>query len=160
MSSTESTPRVLRMYRMAERLPLGRRLFTNVFQRVAPYFQTIPVLVETIEPGRAVVTMRDRRAVRNHLGTVHAIALCNLAELAMGVTAEATIPVTHRWIPRGMEVEYLAKARGTMTATSTLSLPANLDDKVELPVTIAVSDKTGAEVFRAVIRIWVTRKKA
>jgi hypothetical protein len=48
--------------------------------------------------------------VHNHLHTVHAIASCNAAEMAMGMLMEATVPTTHRWIPKAMTVQYLQKA--------------------------------------------------
>ena len=125
----------------------------------APYFVTIPATVEAAGPGRAEVRMRHMPWVRNHLGTVHAIALCNLAEMTMGLAAEASVPTTHRWIPKGMTVDYKAKARGTMHAVATLKLPEPLPaggSGEEVPVTVSVTDDEGAEVFTAEIRIWVT----
>src|SRR3546814_8551637 len=44
--------------------------------------------------------------------SVHAIALCNAAELAGGMMTEVSIPSGARWIPKGMTVEYLAKEIG------------------------------------------------
>lgn len=152
-----SETRVLRWYRTAERLPGGRRLFSQAFRFVAPYFRTIPATIVEVRPGRAVATMRHLPWVRNHLGTVHAIALCNLAELTMGVAAEATVPATQRWIPKGMEVAYLAKARGTMRATAEVDLP-EVGDGVEVPVAVSVVDPGGTEVFTATITLWVTRR--
>lgn len=153
-------PWLLRTFRTAERLPLGRRLFSQAFRWAAPYFRTIPVKVVSAEPGRTVAQMQDRWRVHNHLGTVHAIALCNLAEFTMGVTAETTVPTTHRWIPKSMQVEYKAKARGLMTATATLQLPEPMPDKQEFPVEVAVNDPAGTEVFHARINLWITRKPA
>jgi acyl-coenzyme A thioesterase PaaI-like protein len=144
------------MYRTLERVPLGRQLFSRIYQLGAPYFLTIPASIESVEPGVAQARMWHAPWVRNHLGTVHAIALCNLAEFTMGAVAEATIPETHRWVPRGMTVAYKAKARGTMHATATLTLPEPLGDRVEVPVEIAVLDNEGVVVFTATIEIWVT----
>lgn len=154
-----SASRVLRLYAAAQRLPGGRHLFSQAFRFVAPYFRSIPATVEHVAPGVATARMRHLPWVRNHLGTVHAIALCNLAELTMGLAAEATVPATHRWIPKGMEVAYLKKARGTMHATATLAIPGDVDDEadsVEVPVDVSVVDPEGTEVFTATIRIWVT----
>jgi acyl-coenzyme A thioesterase PaaI-like protein len=145
-------------YKTLERLPLGRRVFSVGYQFAAPYFLTIPVAIKEVEPGLASARMLQTPWVRNHLGTVHAIALCNLAEYTMGAVAEATIPATHRWVPKGMTVEYKAKARGTMHAIATLELPDPLEDRLELPVDISVRDGDDAEVFTATIRIWVTEK--
>ena len=125
----------------------------------APYFVTIPATIESAGPGRAEVRMRHFPWVRNHLGTVHAIALCNLAEMTMGLAAEATVPSSHRWIPKGMTVEYKAKGRGTMHASATLALPDPLPaagDGEQVPVAVSVADDGGSEVFTAEIRIWIT----
>jgi acyl-coenzyme A thioesterase PaaI-like protein len=146
------------MYRRAERLPfgIGRALFSRALQVAAPYFLSIPASIESAEPGRATARMRHLPWVRNHLGSVHAIALCNLAEMTMGVVAEATVPATHRWIPKGMTVNYTAIARGTMHAEALLDLPELGDDGVEVPVRIGVTDDAGTPVFDAEIRIWIT----
>lgn len=146
-------------YEALQKLPLGKRVFSLAYQAAAPYFLTIPAHVTDVAPGIAHAAMAQTIWVRNHLGGVHAIALCNLAEYTMGAVAEATVPGTHRWVPKGMTVEYKAKARGTMHAEAKLALPQPLGDRLELPVQIAVTDKAGTEVFTAEIRIWVTAKK-
>ena len=105
----------------------------------APYFATIAPRFLTLEPGRCEVRMRDRRRVHNHIGTVHAIALCNLAELSAGVMAEATLPAGMRWIPKGMTVEYLGKATGSMHAVATPDAPQVASDTGhEWPVVVLV----------------------
>jgi acyl-coenzyme A thioesterase PaaI-like protein len=153
-----SDSKLIGTYETLQRFPLGKRVFSLVYQLAAPYFLTIPARVTDVQPGIARATMPQRPWVKNHLGTVHAIALCNLAEYTMGAVAEATIPGSHRWVPKGMTVEYKAKARGTMHATASLPLPTPLGDKVELPVAISVTDDRGTEVFDAEIRIWVRRR--
>lgn len=155
-----SDSRLLSAYRRLERVPFGRSLFSQGYRFAAPYFRTIPARVETVEPGRAVATMWHAPWVRNHLGGVHAIALCNLAELTMGAVAEATVPGTHRWIPQAMEVEYRAKAKGRMRCTATAALPAPLDERQQVDVAITVADEGGTEVLSGTIRIWVTARPA
>lgn len=153
-----SQPRLLKLWTRAVRVPLGPRVFTRAFQLAAPYFSTLPMLFTHAEPGLVRARMRHVRKVHNHLGTVHAIALCNLAEAVMGLAAEISIPASHRWIPKGMTVAYKAKAVGTMNAEAVLILPAVLADKQEIAVPISVTDPQGVEVFTAEIRIWVTAK--
>jgi acyl-coenzyme A thioesterase PaaI-like protein len=149
---------LINVYGKLAPLPFGKRVFSLAYQTAAPYFLTIPALIEEIEPGLARARMRQTPWVRNHLGTVHAIALCNLAEYVMGAVAEATVPSTHRWIPRGMTVTYVARAQGTMHAIATLPLPSTLFEKQEGAVQIDVTDDAGATVFTAQIRIWITAK--
>ena len=150
---------VLSMYRRMSRWPAGRWLFSRAVCFRAPYFATISPRFTALEPGRCEVEIKDRRRVHNHIGTVHAIALCNLAELAAGVMTEASLPTTMRWIPKGMSVEYLKKARGTMHAVATPDV-AVLDSTAgyDLPVTVSVRDPQGDEVFRARIAMWLSPK--
>ncbi|UHQ22418.1 DUF4442 domain-containing protein [Lysobacter sp. 5GHs7-4] len=152
---------VLALYRKFERMPAGRWLFSRAVCLKAPYFASISPRFVSLEPGRCEATLRHRRRVTNHLGTVHAIALCNLAELTAGVMTDATIPREMRWIPKGMTVEYLKKAVGTMHGVATPDIPVvAADSGYELPVSVVVSDDGGEAVFRARIAMWVSPRKA
>ena len=110
-------PSVLSLWKLSARLPRGERLFSYAFARKAPYFRTVRPRFTVLEPHRAELVLPKRRAVHNHLGTVHAIAVCNGLEAAMGALAEATIPADKRWIPKGMTVAYTAKATSTSPAS-------------------------------------------
>ena len=98
-----------------------------------------------MEPGFAEVSVPTWFYVHNHLGTVHAIASCNAAELAMGMLMEATVPTTHRWIPKAMAVEYLEKATTSLRAQARLDPPdfSMITDGVELVVPVCVLDEAG-----------------
>ena len=102
--------------------------------------------------------MRIRRKVTNHIGTVHAIAMCNLAEIGAGTMTDATVPSHMRWIPRGMTVEYLAKARTDLVADVKIDPLPSFQDAADIPVEVAVSDMNDQVVFRAIITMWVTPK--
>ncbi len=138
----------------------GRWLFSQLLCFKAPYFRSIAPRFKELAPGHCVVHVRKRRAVLNHIGTVHAIAMCNAAELAGGVMTEVTIPASVRWIPRGMTVEYLKKATTSVTATARPLNPA-FDWAVagEYPVEVSVTDAGGEPVFKAVIVMWVSPRK-
>ena len=99
-----------RLYRRLENYPQGRRLFSLVFEQAAPYFRTSRPRFTELRPNYAELRLAKRRRVQNHLGTVHVIAICNGLEAAMGALAEATVPRGRRWIPKGMSVDYTAKA--------------------------------------------------
>jgi uncharacterized protein (TIGR00369 family) len=142
-----------------ETKPLGKALFSRVICFKAPYFATISPRFEELRPGYARVSMKKRRGVTNHIGTVHAIAMCNLAELAAGTLTEISIPASMRWLPRGMTVEYLKKARGGIHAVATLPEVAEGAGR-DVPATVEMKDDAGELVCRATITMWVSPRKA
>ena len=150
----------LALWRRLERAPLGKALFSRIICWKAPYFGSIRPRFEEFRPGYARISMRKRRAVTNHIGTVHAIAMCNLAELAAGTMTEVTIPPSMRWLPKGMSVEYLRKAETGVEAHATVGDIAEGPGR-DVPVTVEVRDRGGETVCRAVITMWVSpRRKA
>lgn len=141
-------------------LPGGTWLFSRGVCIAAPYFASIGPHVEVLAPNHAKVSIKKRRAVTNHLGTVHAIAMCNMAELAGGLMTDVSIPPTHRWIPKGMTVEYLKKAETDLVATARLATTPDFSRAGDYPVQVDVTDTAGETVFRAVITMWVSPKKS
>jgi acyl-coenzyme A thioesterase PaaI-like protein len=150
---------ILEAWQRLGQRPFGRWLFARAVCWRAPYFATIRPQFHELRPGRCAVGFRRRRAVLNHLGSVHAIAIANLCELAAGVLMEATLPVTHRWIPRGMTIEYLARAEGDVLATARLDRSTwGAAESLGVPVTVA--DLAGRETVRAVISMYVSPRPA
>ncbi|MGS1078147.1 hotdog fold domain-containing protein [Pseudoxanthomonas beigongshangi] len=148
---------VLSMYRKLAARPFGQWLFSRLVCFKAPYFASIRPRITVLEPNRGEATIAHRRSVTNHLGTVHAIALCNLAEFVGGLTTDVSIPASMRWIPKGMSVEYLKKAVGTMHAIATPAFPPHpAEEGYELPMDVVVSNPQGEAVFRARIAMWVS----
>lgn len=158
-------PPTLKAWRALASIPVvGSRLFSTGVSLKAPYFRTSLPHLRTMEPGRAVATAPKWWGVQNHIGTFHAIAACNLAEFAMGMLCEASVPASHRWVPKSMTTNYLKISKGGLTATATADLPdfaeitpdsggRNLDVRIELV------DTEGTLVQDAVITCWLTAKK-
>jgi acyl-coenzyme A thioesterase PaaI-like protein len=145
-------------YHRCAKLPAGKRIFSKLICLKAPYFNTIKPLFKELRPGYCEVTMKKRRAVHNHIKSVHAIAMCNLSELAAGTMLETTLPQSMRWIPKNMTVEYLKIARTDLKAVCKISTE-DLDNPQELNMTVHVTDTSDAEVFRAVITMHISRRK-
>lgn len=140
--------------------PGGKWAFSRLLCFKAPYFGSIRPRFVALRPEYCEVSIRKRRAVLNHLGTVHAIAMCNMAELAGGTMTEVTVPRTHRWIPKGMTVEYLKKATSDLTAVATPESRPDWSAPGDYRVGVEVKDQGGEAVFRATITMWVTAKSA
>lgn len=148
---------VLALYRQITRWPLGHWLFSRAVCLKAPYFATIAPRFVALEPGRCELRIRDRRRVHNHLGTVHAIALCNMAELSAGVMTDVTVAPGMRWIPKGMQVSYMKKAVGTLHAVASSIAPApQAASGYEWPVVVRIVDAGGEAVFEATVQMWVS----
>lgn len=147
-----------RAWQRLSRIPGGTRLFSAAVVARAPYFASIVPHVVRMEPGIAEVTVPKWFFVYNHLHTVHAIASCNAAEIAMGMLMEATVPPSHRWIPKAMTVQYLQKATTSLRATAQLDPPdfAGITEGAEVVVPVSVTDRHGVEVVHAEITTWVT----
>lgn len=138
----------------------GRWLFARLVCWRAPYFGSIKPSLEVLQPGLARARVRRRRAVTNHIGTVHAIALCNLAEFCAGLLTEVSIPADMRWIPKGMQVAYLKKASGHVRGEARIEpLPPSSAEAYELKVPVSVHDARDELVFRAEIVMWVSPRK-
>jgi acyl-coenzyme A thioesterase PaaI-like protein len=148
------------MWTTVQGLPLGDRVFSFLFARKAPYFASIRPRFLTIEPDHVELLIPKRRRVHNHLGTVHAIALCNGLEAAMGALAEVTIPADKRWIPKGMEVSYTAKATGDVTCIAETDPEQWTGSDPDLPVRVRGELADGTVVIEGVIRLWVTSRPA
>jgi acyl-coenzyme A thioesterase PaaI-like protein len=162
MGNIGTMSQVLTLWRRAGALPAGHRVFSLLFAREAPYFTTIRPRFTALEPNRAELVIPNRRRVHNHLGTVHAIALCNGLEAAMGALAEATIPADKRWIPKGMEVAYTAKATTDIRCVAETDPDQWSDVPVtggEVPVRVRGVRDDGTVVVEGVIRLWVTPRK-
>lgn len=133
---------------------VGASQFSTMIGQVAPYFSSIAPQFVELRPGHAEITFAKRREVLNHIGTVHAIALCNAAELVAGTMTDVSIPKGRRWIPRGMTVEYLAKADGDIRAVADgAALDWSQLGDVKVPVMAYVGDKA---VLRAEINMYVS----
>lgn len=148
---------VLKLRDRCSRLPYGKRIFSSLVARRAPYFTSISPLITDLVPGRCEVLVRKTRAVQNHIGTVHVIAIVNGLEMAMGVMAEASIPGHLRWIPKGMTVDYTAKAQTDIRCVAELDAEAWQPGDLDVPV--VARDSGGEAVVRGVIRLWITEKQ-
>lgn len=137
------------------RYGVGRWLFSRIVCWRAPYFASIRPRFIHLGDGRVEVRMKKRRSVTNHIGTVHAIAMANLCEIAAGTMMEALLPASMRWIPKGMTIHYLSKATGDVTARAAMPeiVSGMSQDAV---VDASVFDQAGTVVVRADITMYVS----
>ena len=142
---------ILSAWKSLQRFPGGHRLFSFYLNRKVPYTGTIHARVEELSPGHCKARMADRRGLRNHLRSVHAIALANLGELVTGLAVMAALPPAARGIPIEIKVEFLKKARGEIIAKGSCTAP-DVSQSHEHPVEALMFDAEGDMVARFTAR--------
>ncbi|CAN5909466.1 hypothetical protein BH11MYX2_BH11MYX2_10180 [soil metagenome] len=138
-------------------VPGGKTMFSRLIGRMAPYTGSIGAHVTVLRTGYAEVEMEDRPRLRNHLHSIHAVALANLAELAGNLALAYSLPDDARFIVSGMEIEYVKKARGTITAVGEPPVPRS-SARAPYDVHVTLRDATGEEVAKAILHSLVGPK--
>lgn len=148
---------MMRLYSSLHKLPGGNWLFGKILAFKAPYFRSIDPQLVALRSGYSEWTIKKRWGVTNHLGTVHALAMGNLAEMCAGTCIEASLPKGLRWIPKTMTVEYLAKATTDLTGVCRIDPVTLKPGDCVIPVEVYDTDQN--KVFRADITMYVSEKK-
>jgi acyl-coenzyme A thioesterase PaaI-like protein len=150
---------ILSTWRRLSSYPFGKWLFSKVVGWAAPYSGSIGARIDQLEPGKCVVRIRDRHRLRNHLGSVHAIALINLGEFSSGLALYAMMPVTHRGIISAISMHYVKKARGSITARCQLEPLQWTEADQNLVLRSELYDQSGETVASAEVTWRVGAKR-
>lgn len=139
---TPSTAIIRSAWDRMSRVPGGKTAFSKMVGRMAPYTGTVGAKMVELRDGFGRAELRDTKAVRNHLNSVHAIALANLGEMVSGVTMLYSLDPSMRGILTGLDVEYLKKARGTLTATCEME-PITAVEEIRTQLRVEIHDAGG-----------------
>lgn len=139
------------MYQRCSKLPFGRRIFSFAVGRMARYTGSMGAQVQELRDGYARVTLKDRPKVRNHLNSVHAIAMMNLGELTTGLAYLYALPKGMRGIPTNLSIEYVKKGRGLLTCECNCAVPSSNEAK-DVDLEGVIKDESGDVVARATAR--------
>ncbi|MGB5811666.1 MAG: DUF4442 domain-containing protein [Polyangiales bacterium] len=157
--ATESSVNSVRtMWDRLSPFPGGKRLFSRLVGRMAPYTGTIRADIVELREGYARVTLADRPAVRNHLACVHAIALANLVELTGNIAVAYTLPDDARFIVAGIGLKYVKKSRGTITGECHCPLITS-NRTHEYEVRVLLKDEGGDVVAEGTLQTLVGPKQ-
>jgi len=144
---------ILKGWEQASKIPFGKCFFSFLVKRAIPYTGALGCRITQLEAGRNEIQLKDRRGVRNHLDSVHAMALANLGEFSTGLAVVTALPTDMRAILKGFQIEYLKKARGTLIAKAEFkNPPSSLEAQdVEVIGNIYNSDQ---EIVARVKALW------
>jgi acyl-coenzyme A thioesterase PaaI-like protein len=130
----------------------GRWLFNRLIPFINPYTGSLKANVLDLRKGYVKTELKDRRGIRNHLNSIHAIALTNLGEFTSGLALITQFTENMRGIPVEIKINFLKKARGRLTAECTTSLPI-FNDSIEHKVMAIIKDAEGDDVANVIV-IW------
>jgi acyl-coenzyme A thioesterase PaaI-like protein len=147
-------------------MPAGLRnwLITFMFTSQVKFAGTGGCEFEVLEEGRAVLNMKNRRRVQNHIKGVHAAGMALLAETATGACLGMTLPDTHIPLLKSMHVDYLKRAQGALRAEATLTPEQRqhilTTEKGDMIVPVRVTDEAGNEPIQCQMNwAWVPKKR-
>ncbi len=143
--------RILHLWQKLAPLPGGSWIVSRLLRWMVPYSGSIGPRIQVLEPGHARVSIRDRRSVRNHLNSVHAVALVNLGELTSGLAMITALPPEIRSIVTGIEMQFLKKARGVLVAECRCTTPDKIRESTVQVVHADIADQAGDVVARATV---------
>lgn len=109
-------------------IPGGHVLFSRFIAYKIPYSATIGARILVLEPGHAKLVLKDKKSIRNHLNSIHAVALTNFGELTSGLALNTALPANIRGIVIRISTGYVKKARGTLVAECRCEPPMVTDD--------------------------------
>lgn len=143
--SIEGRNNIHRQWLLLNKLPLGSWIFSFFVNRYIPYTGSMSARVLELNPGYARVLLRDRRKVRNHLRSIHAIALANLAEFTGNLALVCGLPEDARFIVKNISVDYQKKARGTLIGECQTEI-VTITETRDITVRVDIRDRDGDTV--------------
>ena len=135
-----------------EKNAIGRWFFNRLIPFINPYTGALKADIVELREGYARLELKDRRGIRNHLNSIHAIALTNLGEFTSGLALISLFSENMRGIPVAININFVKKARGTLIAECSTDLPALCDD-IEHTVMAVISNADNEEVANVKV-VW------
>lgn len=159
--------RMTRLIHRLQRLPQSWHIYlqTAAMGRLVPFLKTAGLRFEHLSQETVTVSIRNRRAVRNHIGGVHACATALLAETATGFVTVMNTPDDKLIVLKSMHIDYTRRAVGAMRAVATLddAIAAYIaaEERGHVSVPCRVYDDSGEEpVTVEMVWAWHPRQKA
>ncbi|APJ02710.1 DUF4442 domain-containing protein [Silvanigrella aquatica] len=141
-----------------KKVPGGNKIFSSIISHYIPYTGSISPVVLSIENSFVRILLKDKKSVRNHLNSIHAIALANLGEFSSGLCLISQLPHNALAILIKIEVEYLKKARGNLISECFFQYPVETKNDEELKLYANITNDKN-EIVTKVTATWKVRLK-
>jgi len=159
MSQNNESPgeKILATWKKLKDKPFGKRLFSRGVGKLAAYTGTIKALVTDLKPGHCQTFLKERGTNKNHLKSIHAVALINLGEMTSGLAVLSGMSAQIRGILTQMDMKYIKKAKGDLTAECICDVP-KVESNLDYQVQTTIKDASG-EVVAVGTFYWLLSRK-
>jgi len=155
-----------RIVSQINRLPSFARskALSTFFGKMVKFTGTTGIRIEALTERRAVITLKNRKSVQNHIGSVHAVASILIAESATGYVVGMNIPDSSVPVIKTIRADYVKRAKGDMRAEAVLSdtqiKAMHSQEKGETVVPVMVTDGEGKEpILMEMVWAWTPKKR-
>jgi uncharacterized protein (TIGR00369 family) len=137
---------------------------SNFFGKMVKFTGTAGVTVESLTEDKAVITLKNKKRVQNHIGSVHAVASVLIAESATGYLIGMNVPDTSVPVIKTIKADYTKRAKGDMKAVATLTKKQISEiqslEKGETTVKVTVTDAENKEpITMEMVWAWTPKKR-
>ena len=123
------------------------RALTLLYGRAVRFAGNAGVKVELLSETQAILSLRNRRKVQNHLGAIHAAAMGLMVESASGLVVGMHVPDARVATLKTLHLDYQKRASGDLKAVACLT-PQQIEqiqkqDRGEVAVAVQLVDEKG-----------------
>ncbi|GAA0308323.1 DUF4442 domain-containing protein [Psychrobacter aestuarii] len=137
-----------RLLALTKYLPAKVRssILSKTFGKMVPYVGTTGLHYETVTASEVIVSLNNRKAVQNHIGSIHAVAVTLLAETATGFVLGINLPADRVLLIKSYSVHfYRPLKQGQVAAVASLSEAQRLEiintPKGEMVIPCVIDDR-------------------
>lgn len=155
-----------RIVTQINRLPefLRSTALSQFFGRMVKFTGTTGIHIEELTEQRAIITLKNKKSVQNHIGSVHAVASVLIAESATGYLIGMNIQEDSVPVIKTIKADYVKRAQGDMRAEASLSeeqiKQIQEQEKGETIVPVKVTDGESKEpILFEMVWAWTPKKR-
>lgn len=141
------------------------KALTTFFGKLVKFTGTTGIKIEELTDRRAVITLKNKKSVQNHIGSVHAVAGILIAESATGYLVGMNVPDSSVPVIKTIKADYVKRAKGNMKAVASLTdeqiSAMQTLDKGETTVPVVVTDADGKEpILMEMVWAWTPKRRS
>ncbi|MFT5164601.1 MAG: acyl-coenzyme A thioesterase PaaI-like protein [Alteromonadaceae bacterium] len=144
---------------------LSVTVLSFVFGRLIKFAGTAKIRIDQLEFEASTLTLKNRRKVQNHIGSVHAAATALLGESATGFLIGMHVPDDKIPLLKSMNIDYVKRSNGDLVARATLTgeqiRQMRSEPKGDINVNVVITDEKGNEPVNCqFVWAWVPSRKS